>query len=201
MIGNNLFDLWIGNYKEINKKYFTDQVSNRSIRDYFVEAVLGKYIKDFSINDFIYSEHGKPELEYENFSFNLSHSDEFLVLLICGQNSCGLDIQEIRVMKKYRDALESVFTKNELEVLDQGGANDQFFQLWSIKEAYIKATGNSIWFGQDYNFSNIISDINKNWIFSNNFYLYSTKMFTSSFLSIAVPVKPEKINFINFSDI
>ena len=195
---NQIFDLWLGNAEKIELKVPSKKTSIRSIRDFFLEQILQSYIKNFSLKDLKNAEHGKPTLESENLSFNLSHSGRYYSLLVCDQPYCGVDIQKIEKKHKFTEALKSVLTDNEFFQLELQGSDESFFQLWSLKEAYIKAIGSSIWFGRDYDFSEIIHDYSDKWVYSNDMYLYSFRVFPETFLTIAAPEKPSEMKIINF---
>lgn len=85
-------------------------------------------------------EHGKPYLcDYPKLYINLSHSGDYAV---CVASDCevGIDIQQIR-RANFRIA-ERYFTSQECEYI--GGSEARFFELWSKKESYVKATGTGI---------------------------------------------------------
>lgn len=87
-------------------------------------------------------EHGKPEID--GFYFNLSHSGN-MVLCAVSENSVGCDIEKIetptlKIAKRF-------FTENENIYLDHFEENEkaeEFFRLWTMKEAYVKMTGEGL---------------------------------------------------------
>jgi phosphopantetheinyl transferase len=187
--------LWLGNSGEISDRMKNKKMNSLTESDFFVSEVLKQRIENFSPDDLVRNEHGKPELTQSNFSFNLSHCGENFALVLCDQKFCGIDIQAAESKSKFNDALGSVLTDSEYSLLNEIGRDDDFFRLWSLKEAYIKAIGSSIWFGRDYDFSSIIPDYSDKWIYSNNLYLFSTEMYRRVFLSIAVPLQPAGLDF------
>jgi 4'-phosphopantetheinyl transferase len=62
------------------------------------------------------------------------------------EHECGIDVEGIRAMKHLEGVAETVFSPEELAYLEKAGVADAtrlpvFFTLWTLKEAYIKATG------------------------------------------------------------
>lgn len=96
-------------------------------------------------NDDIYfleNEFGKPYFTgVKDLHFNISHSGEWIVCAI-DSNPIGIDVEEINdidlciahrffTMEEHRDLME----------LDEKYRLDYFFDLWTLKESYIKAQG------------------------------------------------------------
>lgn len=97
---------------------------------------------------FIAGVHGKPELEpaagLPPLRFNLSHTKGMVACVVAIDCACGIDVEAIRPMQDLRGVAGTVFSARELAYLDALPAATQpeaFFSLWTLKEAYIKATG------------------------------------------------------------
>lgn len=102
-----------------------------------LQKVLQMYGKE--MKDICYGENGKPELD--GFYFNLSHSHE---MAVCAVSECpvGCDIEKIG--KPLSKIARRFFHENEiqyLESLDEEQQNDGFYRLWTMKESYVKMTG------------------------------------------------------------
>lgn len=99
----------------------------------------------FRMSDITYGPHGKPELD--GIYFNLSHSHDYAVCVV-GDKPVGCDVEKI---DKIRERIaERFFTKKEVQYLDQlkGEEKDQeFFRLWTMKESYMKMTGEGMQLG------------------------------------------------------
>jgi len=197
MYNNDLCELWLADSDKLLKEMTNSKTNVHSIRDYFLESVLQKYVGDFSLSMLSKNPHGKPVLRSSDLSFNLSHSDDYFALLVCDQKCCGIDLQINQKREKFADALKSVLTDREMQILEKGNDRD-FFQLWSVKEAYIKAIGSSIWFGRDYDFSEILVDYSDKWQFINEYYLFSTEVYSEIFLSIVLPGETNNLKMRNF---
>lgn len=97
-----------------------------------------------------YEEDGKPFLkEYPDTHFNLSHSGEYVCCGVGGE-PIGVDIQKQTAVKE-KLALR-FFSEQDNHML--AGCSDEerkelFFRMWSIKESYIKLTGEGMKKGLD----------------------------------------------------
>jgi phosphopantetheinyl transferase len=89
---NKLFELWLGNSVDISKQLLQNKKNVQSTGDFFFESILKKYRYNFTQADIKKNEHGKPYLPDENISFNMSHCDDQIVMLVCDQEFCGIDI-------------------------------------------------------------------------------------------------------------
>lgn len=93
--------------------------------------------------EFEYSEHGKPSITgHEDIFFNLSHCRS-TVACVVSSSPVGVDVEEIR---DFRDALaRHVLNEEEYAavVASQLPARE-FIRLWTMKESYLKLTGEGI---------------------------------------------------------
>ncbi|MBO5279442.1 MAG: 4'-phosphopantetheinyl transferase superfamily protein [Lachnospiraceae bacterium] len=88
-------------------------------------------------------EYGKPYFpEYENVHFNISHTGNMAVCAL-GETELGVDIERIRPVK---EAMQNrVLTEREREwLLQKSDMAEAFIRLWTLKESYIKATGQGL---------------------------------------------------------
>lgn len=98
-------------------------------------------------------EQGKPYIRgADGFYYNISHSGEYVVLAYGGQE-LGIDIEHIR--DKDIAVAKRCFTEEEYayiagENLDAVGCpaienqDERFFRVWTMKESYLKYTGEGI---------------------------------------------------------
>ncbi|WP_340926779.1 4'-phosphopantetheinyl transferase family protein [Paenibacillus sp. FSL R5-0527] len=129
--------------KEKLAKFKSKKDFQRSLfADLLVRALLIKRIGimnsklQFSINDY-----GKPLLRNSKIEYNLSHSGEWVVCAI-DQFQIGIDIEKIvpislGIAKRFFSYKEYYQIINK----DPNERNDFFFDLWTLKESYLKATG------------------------------------------------------------
>jgi phosphopantetheine--protein transferase-like protein len=106
---------------------------------------------------FDYGPQGKPSLiESQELSsglkFNLSHSGDWLLIAVLPQSlahwQLGVDIEHTRQSTSIHSILSRYFsakeTKDLLALQDEGAQRERFFDLWALKESYIKAHGKGL---------------------------------------------------------
>ena len=110
------------------EKYKNENVKKEKI----VSAILkNKYIGDYHLN-----EYGKPISN--NKYFNISHSDGYIALAI-DQVPVGIDIENIRNAEE--DLRNYISNDEEKKYIHD---DESFFEVWTNKEALVKANGNGI---------------------------------------------------------
>ena len=97
-------------------------------------------------------EHGKPYLvDYPELSFNLSHTNDFMAVAVVKKNcQLGIDIETIRQRSSFSALAKRCFSIKEIEYWQQLSNTEkilQFYQFWTRKEAFVKATGLGISLG------------------------------------------------------
>lgn len=93
--------------------------------------------------EFSYNEHDKPFLKnYPGWYFNISHS-KTAVCCVLSRKEMGIDIEEVG---EYKESLAAYICNNkELESLhDSENKADDFYKLWTRKEAVFKMIGSGI---------------------------------------------------------
>lgn len=103
--------------------------------------LLSKILKEYDIcvNDIFFVENGKPDIE--GICFNLSHSGDKVVCAV-SEKPIGIDIEKIEEQKG--NIAKRFFTDNENKYLNEYEGEDkkrEFFRLWTMKESYMKYTG------------------------------------------------------------
>lgn len=88
---------------------------------------------------FEYGTDGKPALTNSALHFNLAHSED-RGLLAVALHPIGVDLEHIRPIQSAAYIANTAFTPAEREQLEQYG-DSVFFQLWTCKEAAMKAIG------------------------------------------------------------
>ena len=93
--------------------------------------------------------HGKPYLidQHSDIQFNVSHTKGAAVIAIVRNIAVGIDIEHSRRKVDVEGVGRKVFTATEQASLKKYGnasALQQFFRLWTAKEAYLKATGSGL---------------------------------------------------------
>ncbi|GIU51439.1 4'-phosphopantetheinyl transferase [Shewanella sairae] len=126
----------------------------------YLRALLSQH-SDLLPNEwcFEYGDKGKPRLTDTQFKqtgihFNLSHSGDWLLVGICVPNAekrnnldaveFGVDIERCRSSTNIHAILSHYFSEPEkaaLLALPAELQRERFFDLWALKESYIKAKG------------------------------------------------------------
>ncbi|MEZ9765083.1 4'-phosphopantetheinyl transferase superfamily protein [Vibrio splendidus] len=103
-----------------------------------------------------YGEKGKPRLIEKQqietgLNFNISHSKEHLLIAVCQregkQVQLGVDIEHARSSTNIDSIMKHYFSDTELTdllELNKEEQRERFFDLWALKESYIKATGKGL---------------------------------------------------------
>ena len=98
--------------------------------------------------NFIHNDYGKPEISKEQNStslyFNLSHSVEKVVLAVSRLKDIGIDVECTRKSRRIAAISQRYFSDKEAEellILSEDQKQSRFYDLWTLKEAYIKACG------------------------------------------------------------
>lgn len=116
----------------------------------WLRAVLAGYVEcEPSELQFTYGARGKPVLAGNDarFQFNLAHSDEIAVCAVTRDRLAGIDVEKIRKMDDLEQIARRYFSRNEqADLLRLGEAERHlgFFNCWTRKEAYLKATGEGV---------------------------------------------------------
>ncbi len=117
-----------------------------------LRLILGRYLHcpPDAIN-FAYSDRGKPLLgashSQPQLQFNLSHSRDVAVYALISQGDIGVDVEYVRPVSSLLRLAHRYFSEQEqadLKALSGPLQVQRFFDLWTQKEAYIKATGEGI---------------------------------------------------------
>lgn len=86
-------------------------------------------------------EKGKPYAENLDVHFNISHSGEYVVCAVAS-SPIGIDIEKIRDINL--KILERICSKRELLYFSEEPKLNQFFEMWTAKEAQAKLLGDGI---------------------------------------------------------
>ena len=114
-----------------------------------VRTVLSRYAA-VSPEDWVFSAgaRGRPEisapLAAPALEFNISHSADLVLLGVTSGRTLGIDTESVAAREADIDGLDRYFAPEEsaaLLALAPGERRRRFFELWTLKESYIKARG------------------------------------------------------------
>ncbi|MES1049885.1 MULTISPECIES: 4'-phosphopantetheinyl transferase family protein [Bacillus cereus group] len=135
--------------KERMKRLLNSCDVNRTlIGDLLIRSLI---CQKYKINNeeirFKYNEYGKPFVEnFSDFHFNLSHSGEWVVCTTANFN-VGIDIEKVSEIEALKLAKE-FFSADEFYDISNMNSDEQinyFYDLWSLKESYIKTIGKGLY--------------------------------------------------------
>lgn len=141
-----------------SERFYLERDKNRFIVGRgLLRTILGSYLGiNGSQLQFCYGEHGKPILTETSvvnpLSFNLSHSHELVLYAISHQQEIGVDVEYIRPICQVEQLAEHCFSEREKVIFHQLHPSQKlaaFFNCWTSKEAYLKATGYGLVFPMD----------------------------------------------------
>lgn len=98
---------------------------------------------EFSFNSF-----GRPEVVNINLpcqlSFNLSHCKGLILCAISQNNKIGIDVEKMNPHQSILDVAKGSFSEREVSEMNNLAPEfrtRRFYEIWTLKEAYIKARG------------------------------------------------------------
>jgi len=117
-----------------------------------LRAVLCRYLRvDPRQVRFRYGARGKPHLAKEMgndaFRFNLAHSHELAVYAFTRGREIGIDLEYVRPLAGAEEIADRFFSareNSEFCSLPESLKLEAFYNCWTRKEAYLKATGDGL---------------------------------------------------------
>lgn len=153
-----------------SKKRYSDKKLSFAAGVALREALQEKEIDEKEVR-YCYLEHGKPYIEKTDgniCNFNISHSGEYAITAVC-EYAIGLDIEKIRPYSE--GVVKKCFSENEKELLEKSKKKEAaFFCIWTLKEGYLKTTGEGItrnlsdvetYYNEDDEYAYVIANDNK----------------------------------------
>jgi 4'-phosphopantetheinyl transferase len=95
------------------------------------------------------NEHGKPTIanadpKARSLSFNLSYTRGCAACAIASGGHIGVDVESTEQPENVQEVAERYFSRNEIDWIRSGSKvsrNNRFTELWTLKEAFLKAVG------------------------------------------------------------
>jgi 4'-phosphopantetheinyl transferase len=114
----------------------------------FLSYFLGGAPQDWR---FITGSHGKPALHpihrLQGIEFNISHTDGAVACAIAQGSATGVDIEDEESTCDHLSVAQAYFARAEFMLVRDAPAAERkaiFSQLWTLKEAYVKALGQGL---------------------------------------------------------
>jgi 4'-phosphopantetheinyl transferase len=115
-----------------------------------VRTVLSRYC-DVAPKDWAFTQnrYGRPAIskEFEDarrIAFNVSHTQGLVILAVSSGRELGVDTENISVRQGMAAVADRFFSEREVKALraaPESARERCFFELWTLKESYIKARG------------------------------------------------------------
>jgi len=146
-VKNELLSLLPGELRESMLRYRIVNVLQRSLLgELMTRRILADKLKNtIDSFNFLKSEKGKPYLEENPVYFNISHSGEWVVAAFCNSFEVGIDIEKIKPVNF--EIAERFFSESEKRELFSKSGDEKlkyFFDLWTMKESYLKLLGKGL---------------------------------------------------------
>lgn len=117
-----------------------------------LRTILGSYLGvEPSQLQFCYGCRGKPALASGGgtLRFNLSHSQDLALYAVTRDRAIGIDLECIRPISETEEVAERFFSAREIALLRAlpvsiSEKREAFFNCWTRKEAYTKASGDGL---------------------------------------------------------
>ncbi len=136
----------------MNRFYFQKDRLRFAVARGILRILTGRYLNiSPGLVRFRQQPNGKPELAGVSagaaFSFNLAHSHQLVVLAFSRFPCIGVDVEFIRPMSDCQQIVDSYFHDRERAMIQcrpLAHREQAFFDCWTRKEAYVKATGEGL---------------------------------------------------------
>lgn len=114
-----------------------------------LRKLIGQYLSIAATDiQFNYGKQGKPFLvDFPNFKFNVSHSEDLAVFAFAKEVTLGIDVEYINTKIDIKVIAPNFFSQNEVTTLFNLPIKERipvFFNCWTRKEAFIKAKGGGL---------------------------------------------------------
>jgi len=194
-----MIKVYLIKYKEFNEtefsKYMSSKYKNNHQHDissyayYKLETILlNEFNYKIDIDKICYNECSKPFIKDNNLYFNISHSNDYILIAISDLN-VGVDIESKIQLKRANSIIEK-FNKEEIEKYNKVINKEEYItKLWVKKESLAKLNGTGL------SFSLLASKINNKQF--NVKKLYSKQEKRTYYISI-INQNYERIGEINY---
>lgn len=140
--------------ERVSRFRFDEHRERSQIARGLLRLLLSRYTgNDAAALNFACNSHGKPELPGSGLYFNTSHSGQYAVFAFTRAAAVGVDIEQVRGdMSRREEIAQKYFAPGEreqLRVLPESSRARGFFDLWTRKEAFVKARGDGLFSGLD----------------------------------------------------
>lgn len=138
--------------RRMGRFYFQQDRIRFAVAHGILRKMIGRYLNTRPwLIDFRNGSKGKPELHgpcaAAGFFFNISHSHQLVALAFSKIQHLGIDVEHIRDIPDFDEMAGYYFHPTEsavLQFLPFSKRQQYFFDCWTCKEAFVKATGEGL---------------------------------------------------------
>ncbi|MEO8589314.1 MAG: 4'-phosphopantetheinyl transferase superfamily protein [Flavobacteriales bacterium] len=169
-----------------------------------LRELLGRYLgEDPSLVRMARGEFGKPYIEGSPLHFNLSDTKDAVLIAFAHGQEIGADVETMTRTVDHQAVSEHYFTPEEIEDIAQADdGKRRFLELWTRKEAVLKASGVGIM--DDLRVLQVNTDVNTNTIVHDAFvrlaapeyHLRTWQLGSDHLISLAAAAPFEAIRFV-----
>jgi 4'-phosphopantetheinyl transferase len=117
-------------------------ILTRAILRYLLGSYLGQRPASIQLE---YRANGKPALVPDaGIRFNVTHSGDMAALALTNCCDIGIDLEQLRPLPEFDQIAASFFCSEEIAEINLPSGEEReraFFNCWTRKEAYVKASG------------------------------------------------------------
>ena len=157
---------------EDKMRYMTGKVISKQI----ISQYLG--IKEQDVK-FTANTYGKPQisssLNKKGLQFNIAHSGDVVLFAFAFDVKVGVDVEYIKEFPNYMELAEKSFSEAEYLYIEKSRSLIAFYEVWTSKEAYVKAIGEGLSHGLK-DFSILNYQVREKGILQNGWKVYPIKL-------------------------
>ena len=134
-----------------NKLKFPHDQEQFIVRHYLLRIILSKYCECHPKEiRFRYNSYKKPYIdlpEFNEINFNMSSSADLIIIGLCRKTDIGIDIEKVQEIENIEQIAQENFSHQELTYFNcDSDRTAAFYNIWTRKEAFIKAIGKGFYF-------------------------------------------------------
>ena len=124
----------------LSRQHYIAQ-QKQALHAYRLEKLSQLLNRDVQAEEILKTAYGKPYLT--DLAFNHSHSQQHYALVMSRDvQDIGVDVEDLGRQVRFEALAQHAFTANELQRWYDSGQDQAFwFQIWTTKEAIVKAAG------------------------------------------------------------
>lgn len=133
-----------------NNFYFQKHRHQYLITRALVRYILSQYMPNITPDEWVFKKnrYNKPSIDNRSLVFplyfNLSHTEGMIALAVSHGVDIGIDVENTLGISEFKKIANNYFSLAEFKALMKLPIHKRqyrFYQLWTLKEAYIKACG------------------------------------------------------------